>query len=260
VTPRGTRSKAPGLGHERELLAGEVRLLAGMDEVGRGSLAGPVSVGMVVIDADVRRPPTGLRDSKLLTPAYRAALAPRIQRWALAYAVGHASATEIDALGLTTALRLAGRRAFEALPVRPDLILLDGNYDWFSPPRQGDLFDEADPAVDDGPPVVTRIKADLRCASVAAASVLAKTQRDALMVEYARLYPAFGWDENKGYASPSHLAALADLGPCPLHRLSWRLGEGAEDIDGWRATMLEQTDDALGLATSVHAAAERSTA
>jgi ribonuclease HII len=260
VTPRSQRSKAPGLRHERELLSGEVRRLAGVDEVGRGSLAGPVSVGIVVIDAQVRRPPTGLRDSKLLTPTFRSALVPRIRRWALASAVGHASATEIDALGLTAALRLAGRRAFDALEVRPDLILLDGNYDWFSPPQQGDLFDPADAAADDVPPVVTKIKADLRCASVAAASVLAKTQRDALMIEYARTYPAFGWDENKGYASPSHQAALADLGPCPLHRLSWRLGDGADDIEGWRATMLAEPGDDLGRDFSIDDAAERSTA
>jgi ribonuclease HII len=262
VTGRTPTSKPPGLRHERELFTSGVRLLAGMDEVGRGSLAGPVSVGIVVIHADVRRPPTGLRDSKLLTPAYRHALVPRIRRWASASSVGHASATEIDAMGLTAALRLAGRRAFDALPSghRPDLILLDGNYDWFSPPRQGDLFDDAGPDVDDVPPVVTRIKGDLRCASVAAASVLAKTQRDAMMIEYARTYPAFGWDENKGYASPGHQAALAELGPCPLHRLSWRLGDGADDIEGWRATMQAEgfDDDEVDGVHDVDA--ERSTA
>jgi ribonuclease HII len=221
--------------------------LAGVDEVGRGALAGPVSVGIVVVDGGVRRPPTGLRDSKLLSPAARQALVPRIRRWALACAVGHASAPEIDALGLTAALRLAGARAFESLPLplRPHRVLLDGNYDWFSPPAQTDLFDETD--LVDPLPVTTRIKADLTCASVAAASVLAKTERDALMVGLSRGYPAFAWEENKGYASPAHQAALADVGPCPLHRLSWRLAEGAEgadDIDGWRATMARETSPA----------------
>jgi ribonuclease HII len=239
VTTRRPSTKAPGLRHERELLHDDVSLLAGVDEVGRGSLAGPVSVGIVVIDGQVRRPPTGLRDSKLLTPAARKALVPRIRRWALACAVGHASATEIDALGLTAALRLAGWRAFETLSLRPHLVLLDGNYDWFSPP-QPDLFDDEPPP--QAPPVTTRIKADLRCASVAAASVLAKTERDAMMTEFAKTYPEFGWDENKGYASPAHQTALAELGPCPLHRLSWRLGEGEEDLDGWRAAMTAATD------------------
>ncbi len=239
MTTRRPSSKAPGLRHERQLLNDDVSLLAGVDEVGRGSLAGPVSVGIVVIDAQVRRPPTGLRDSKLLTPAARRALVPRIRRWALACAVGHASATEIDALGLTAALRLAGRRAFETLSLRPHLVLLDGNYDWFSPPAQPELFDDEPPP--QTPPVTTRIKADLRCASVAAASVLAKTERDAMMTEFAKTYPEFGWDENKGYASPAHQTALAELGPCPLHRLSWRLGDGEEDIDGWRQAMAEST-------------------
>ena len=235
MTRRRAASRAPGLRLERELLRPGTELVAGVDEVGRGSLAGPVSVGIVVVDAQVRRPPTGLRDSKLLTPAARQALVPRIRRWAVAWSVGHASAPEIDAVGLTAALRLAGHRAYDALTVRPHQVLLDGNYDWVSPPTQADLFDVATPL--ESPPVKTRIKADLTCASVAAASVLAKTERDALMTQLSREYPAFGWDENKGYASPAHQAALADLGPCPLHRLSWRLGDGADDIEGWRATM-----------------------
>ena len=241
MTGRTPSSRAPGLRHERALLAARPGVLAGVDEVGRGALAGPVSVGVVVIDAQVRRPPTGLRDSKLLSPTARQALVPRIRRWALACAVGHATAPEIDALGLTAALRLAGTRAIDALPTRPDLVLLDGNFDWLSPPAQTDLFEPAAPSV--SPPVTTRIQADVTCASVAAASVLAKTERDALMTRFSGQYPAFGWQENKGYASPAHQAALADHGPCALHRLSWRLGDGAEDVEGWRATMAASTQD-----------------
>jgi ribonuclease HII len=208
-----------------------VRWLAAVDEVGRGSLAGPVSVGVVLVDVAVRTAPTGLRDSKLLTPAARDALVPRLRRWAPAWAVGHASAAEIDAIGILRALRLAGERAFAALPERPQLVLLDGSYDWVTRP-QPTLFDEPEP---DGSPlrVTTRVKADLTCASVAAASVLAKTTRDAMMVELSSAHPAYGWEVNKGYASPEHRAALLEHGPCVQHRRSWNLlGGELESVCG----------------------------
>jgi ribonuclease HII len=210
----------PHLRHERQLLRDGARLVAGMDEVGRGSLAGPVSVGVVVIDARTRTAPQGVADSKLLTPAARQALVPALSRWGLARAVGHASADEIDAVGILAALRLAGRRALAqvSLVVGPvDAVLLDGNHDWLTGART--LFDDGE----DGPSVHLRIKADRSCASVAAASVLAKCERDSLMVSLADSYPAFRWAENKGYASPEHLAALRELGPCVLHRRSWHL-------------------------------------
>lgn len=214
-------SRAPTLRHERALLRSGVRWLAAVDEVGRGSLAGPVSVGVVLVDAAVRTAPTGLRDSKLLSPAARDALVPKLRRWAPAWAVGHASAAEIDALGILRALRLAGERAFSALPERPELVLLDGSYDWITRP-QPTLFDAPEP--DPAPlRVTTRIKADLTCASVAAASVLAKTTRDAMMIELAATHPAYAWDVNKGYASPEHRAALLEHGPCAQHRRSWNL-------------------------------------
>ena len=201
-------SAAPTLRVERELLRESgVRWLASVDEVGRGALGGPVSVGVVLVELDTRSAPTGVRDSKLLTPAARTRLVPRLQRWAPAWAVGHASAAEIDAVGILRALRVAGERAFAALPHRPDHILLDGSYDWVSPP-----------------PVTVRVKADMSCSSVAAASVLAKTTRDALMVDLSERYPAYGWAVNKGYASPEHLDALRRLGPCEEHRRSWSLG------------------------------------
>lgn len=221
----------PHLRHERQLLRDGARLVAGMDEVGRGSLAGPVSVGVVVVDARTRSAPQGVADSKLLTPAARQALLPALSRWGLARAVGHASAEEIDAIGIIGALRLAGRRALEqvSLVVGPvDTVLLDGNHDWLT--GTPTLFDDEPP--DDAPRVHLRIKADRSCASVAAASVLAKCERDALMVSLADAYPAFRWAENKGYASPEHLAALRELGPCVLHRRSWHLpsaGEPCED-------------------------------
>jgi ribonuclease HII len=212
----------PHLRHERQLLRDGARLVAGMDEVGRGSLAGPVSVGVVVVDARTPSAPRGVADSKLLSPAAREALVPALSRWGLARAVGHASAAEIDEVGIMAALRLAGLRALAqaVLVVGPvDTVLLDGNYDWLT--GVPSLFDDAPREI--GPRVHVRIKADRTCASVAAASVLAKCERDALMVALADEHPAYRWAENKGYASPEHLAALRELGPCVLHRRSWHL-------------------------------------
>ncbi len=232
------RRPVPDLRHERELLRAGARLVAGMDEVGRGSLAGPVSVGVVVVDLRTAACPAGLADSKLLSARARTQLLPALGRWGRARAVGHASAAEIDAEGIIAALRRAGRRALAAVTARVgavDAVLLDGSYDWLSP-RPADLFagweqapvqrevapGAADDAVD-GPVVHLRVKADQSCASVAAASVLAKCERDALMVRLARNHPEYRWDANKGYASPEHLAALAAHGPSPWHRTSWRL-------------------------------------
>lgn len=206
---------------ERQLLGAGATLVCGVDEVGRGALSGPVTVGMVLVDAAVRRSLPGVRDSKLLTAQARVALVPRIRRWAVASAVGHASAAEIDEVGIIGALRRAGLRALAALPVRPDAILLDGKHDWLTPPPQDSLFDE--PLDRPVPPVTMRIKADLTCASVAAASVLAKVERDAIMADLGAAHPLYGWSGNKGYGSPDHLAALQDHGPCAEHRRSWRL-------------------------------------
>lgn len=201
------------------------RLLAGVDEVGRGALGGPVSVGVAVIDARVTRSLAGVRDSKLLTPAERSALVPRIRRWVVASAVGHASAAEVDEVGVIGALRRAGRRALVACGAEPDVVLLDGHHDWLSSPAQGDLLLDEEPW---STPVLTRIKADLTCASVAAASVLAKVERDGLMTRLDAEHPGYGWAGNKGYATPDHLDALRRLGPCAEHRRSWRLPEAGE--------------------------------
>jgi ribonuclease HII len=213
----------PSLRVEKRLLRSGHALLCACDEVGRGAVGGPVSVGMVLVDATVRRPLPGVRDSKLLTPDARVALVPRIRRWVVGHAVGHASAVEIDEIGIIAALRLAGHRAMAALPARPDLVLLDGNHNWLSRPVQPGLFDEIGFLPPAPPPVVTMIKADLQCSSVAAASVLAKTARDAIMVRLAATHPGYGWEENKGYATQAHLDALRRLGPSAHHRQSWRL-------------------------------------
>jgi len=195
--------------------------VAGADEAGRGACAGPLVVAAVVLPTGRRGVVPGLADSKLLTPAARRAMVPKIQRWCLGYAVGHASADEIDRIGIMAALRLAGCRALAQVPV-PDLVILDGNHDWLTAPEQVGLlaFAGEAPAT---PPVTTMVKADLKCSSVAAASVLAKVERDALVTAAAPDHPAYGWEENKGYAAPAHLAALRAHGPTELHRRSWHL-------------------------------------
>ena len=212
--------RRPDLRHERTLLRAGAALVVGMDEVGRGALAGPVTVGAVAVDLGTASCPKGVADSKLLTPAAREALLPALGRWGVSRAVGHASAAEIDAIGIIAALRLAGNRAMAALGLDVDVVLLDGNHDWLTTPGHGDGLQLWPPS---GPSVVTRVKADLACASVAAASVLAKCGRDALMVAHAADHPEYGWHENKGYGAPDHLSALRSLGPTALHRQSWRL-------------------------------------
>jgi ribonuclease HII len=234
----GTPSTKPSLRVERGLQRAGHRLIAGMDEVGRGALAGPVSVGVVVIDEVCRSAPVGVKDSKLLSPQVRERLVPRIQAWATASAVGHASPAEIDQYGIMVALRLAGMRALTALSRRsviPDLVILDGNYDWLTDPQRVGLLGfvehdhdwPASPITATGltpcPPVRTMVKADMFCSSVAAASVLAKVERDAMMVALAATVPGYAWELNKGYSAPEHFAALESSGPSVHHRRSWRL-------------------------------------
>jgi len=243
-------STPPSLRLERSLWREGAGLLAAMDEVGRGALAGPVSVGVVLLDPDCKPGPQGLRDSKLLTHDARVSLAPRIRRWAPASAVGHASAAEIDAIGILAALRLAAERAVASLPRRPEWVLLDGNHNYLRRPAQLSLGEALDaqaapaPAPDGGwecdVPVRTVVKGDMTCSSIAAASILAKTERDAIMEELAREHPPFGWEQNRGYATPWHTAAVAEHGPCEQHRRSWRLPgrDGASDAD-----LLDEMDE-----------------
>ncbi|KUH37451.1 MULTISPECIES: ribonuclease HII [Streptomyces] len=182
------------------------RIIAGVDEVGRGAWAGPVTVCAAV--TGLRRPPDGLTDSKLLTPRRRTELAAELERWVTAHALGHAGPEEIDELGMTAALRLAAVRALEALPVRPDAVILDGKHDYLGDPWQ----------------VRTVIKGDRSCVAVAAASVIAKVRRDAMMSELeaqSDRYAPFGFSANAGYPSPVHKAALAEWGPTPHHRMTW---------------------------------------
>ncbi|MFG2196918.1 ribonuclease HII [Streptomyces sp. NPDC048639] len=189
---------------ERSLRATtDARVVAGIDEVGRGAWAGPVTVCAAI--TGLRRAPEGLTDSKLLTPKRRTALAGVLEKWVTAHALGHASPHEIDELGMTAALRLAAVRALSALPVQPDAVILDGKHNYLGEPWR----------------VRTVIKGDQSCVSVAAASVIAKVRRDAMMAELGQECPDFAFTANAGYPSPVHRAALEELGPTAHHRMSW---------------------------------------
>ena len=200
-------TRRPTLGVERALLRRDVDVVAGVDEVGRGALAGPVSVGVVAVTHGIRPAPLGLFDSKALSDRARRSLAPRIRSWASATAVGHAQPDEIDRLGIMGALRLAFDRALSELTLVPEVIVLDGSVDY----------------TDQSIPVVLRVKGDVHCSTVAAASVIAKVARDDVMDGLALAHPAYAWHRNKGYGTPVHVAALEALGVSPHHRRSWRL-------------------------------------
>lgn len=229
--PRKTEGTPTTLTHERALAAStRTRYIGAVDEVGRGSLAGPVSVGMVVIDMDAVREFPQLRDSKLLSAPVRESLVAEIQRWAVGYGVGHAAPAEIDELGMTAALRLAGTRAAQMCSIAPQAALVDGSYDWLSA-KEPDLFDLLE---DQGErtglsiPTRTVIKGDMTCQAIAAASILAKVERDEIMLHASAQYPSYGWQINKGYATATHRQAIAEHGPSEFHRLSWRLTSGTE--------------------------------
>lgn len=199
---KAIRRSAPNLDVERELWAGGVDVVVGVDEVGRGAWAGPLTIGAVVAPQDRRI--YKLRDSKQLTEPEREALFDRITEWAAAWAVGHASFEECDELGMSAAQRLAARRAIAGLRLEPDAVILDGKWD-FVGHRNTTML----------------VKADAKCVSVAAASILAKVTRDRMMREAAEHYPAFNFDNNKGYPCPKHRMALQGYGPTAIHRRSW---------------------------------------
>lgn len=194
---------------ERELAASGARVVVGIDEVGRGALAGPVCVGAAAWTPECGPAPQGLRDSKKLTPAKRERLEPLVQQWAASYAVGSASNAEIDDVGLSECLRRAALRALGALTVTPDAVLLDGKHNWLA---------GLVPC-----PMRTIIKGDDACVSIAAASIVAKVSRDATMADLSKDHPEYGWESNMGYASAPHRVALSVHGPTSWHRTSWRL-------------------------------------
>ncbi len=200
---RSVASRAPTLRVERELWADGHEFVVGVDEVGRGAWAGPISVGAAVIDSSRRV--YGVRDSKQLSESQRERLFDRLTNWCVSWAVGHASERECDALGMSAAQRLAARRALDALSVRPDVAILDGRWNFLPP----------------GLPVRAMVKADATCVSVATASILAKVTRDRLMRAHAESFPGYDFDSNKGYPAPAHVAALHGYGPTSLHRQTW---------------------------------------
>ncbi|WP_040312680.1 ribonuclease HII [Gleimia coleocanis] len=210
---------------ERQL-ASQYGTVIGIDEVGRGALAGPVGVGACV--AGLGEPPLGLTDSKALSLKQREHFVSLAQEWAYPWAVTYASNREVDELGIITALRLAGIRALENIKeagVVADVVLLDGSHDWLTPPQDLFSFDTA-PLVErfqavGAPPVVMKVKADASCSVVAAASVMAKVARDKLMEELPD--PGYGWAKNKGYGSAAHREAIRSLGVSQWHRTSWKL-------------------------------------
>lgn len=198
------RAAAPGRDVEDTLLAEGRRAVAGIDEVGRGAWAGPLVVGVVV--AGSGDAPVGVRDSKQLSATARERLFPEVLDWCAGWAVGEATPGECDDLGMAAAQRLAVRRAIDRLVDRPDAAIVDGSWDFV-----GDAVDR----------VEMRVGADRLCASVAAASIVAKVIRDRAMRDAAVDHPCWSFESNKGYPCAQHRAALAWCGPSVIHRQSW---------------------------------------
>ena len=225
----------PTLSLERELWAQGVRFIIGMDEVGRGAIAGPVAVGVALLDSLDERAqeawPTNLKDSKLLSEKARNEILLPVQGWVSGYAVGMATASEIDSKGIVQALALSAGRALDDLlgdaslrqAIAKDgaIIILDGSHNWLG-------------AKASGIPVIVRTKADRDCVSVAAASVISKVERDNLMIELAAEHREYGFEGHKGYASEAHILAIRTIGPSGEHRHTWLtkiLGDGQPSFE-----------------------------
>ena len=211
--PASDPGKDPTLRFELSCFDAGAALVIGVDEVGRGAIAGPVAVGVHAVLRGTAGFPEGLRDSKLLSEKRREALAPLVVEWGVG-AVGFAQAHEIDERGISWALGEAGRRALLELheagvAVGDAVIMVDGKHDWLSPALRRPLR------------VQTRVGADRSCASVAAASVRAKVLRDALMREAHETEPHYAWVSNKGYGAKAHYEGIALHGLSALHRKTW---------------------------------------
>jgi len=187
---------------EDSFYSDNIQVICGVDEAGRGPLAGPVCAAAVILPKDLEIP--GLTDSKKLTDKKRRELFPLIQEQAVAYGIGFATEHEIDEINILQATFLAMQRALDQLKVRPDLALIDGN-------REKDF----------GLLVKTVVKGDSLSANIAAASVLAKVTRDNLMMEFSEKYPEYGFEIHKGYGTKAHYAALREFGPSPIHRMTF---------------------------------------
>ena len=201
-SPKSSKADSKGFG-PAWLAIDAPGLVAGVDEAGRGPLAGPVVAAAVILDP--RKPITGLADSKTLSPAKRERLFHEIRAKALCCSIAQASAQEIDALNILQATLLAMQRAVAGLRLPPKLVLVDGNRLPVLPMRADAI-----------------VKGDAKVAAIAAASIVAKVHRDQLCVALDALYPAYGFGKHKGYGTAEHLTALALHGPCPEHRISFR--------------------------------------
>jgi ribonuclease HII len=202
VLRRALKARPPSLDAERRLWAEGHDVVVGIDEVGRGAWAGPLTLGAAVVPKDRRV--NKIRDSKMLMEREREALFDRVADWCVAWSVGHASEEECDELGMSEAQRLAARRALDELGLPADRVLLDGKWDF----------------VGDGTSELL-VKGDARCLSIAAASILAKVTRDRIMRAEAEHHPYWAFELNKGYPCPRHKTALRGLGPSAIHRRSW---------------------------------------
>ncbi len=219
------KGKAPGLRVERDLWEQGAELVAGIDEVGRGSWAGPLTLAAVVVPRDRRL--YKVRDSKMLTEPEREVMFERVTEWAARVSVAHASQEECDELGMSAAQKLAAQRALAGLGVEVDHVLVDGNWD----------FVETIPT--------TRIvKGDAVSLSIAAASIVAKVTRDRILRDWDARYPAYGFGANKGYPCPRHKAALAAHGPSAVHRRRWAF---MDDLRWTGQPRIADDDTQLGL-------------
>jgi ribonuclease HII len=223
ATVRVTRRTVPSLAMERSLWAAGADVVVGVDEVGRGAWAGPISVGAAVLPPDRRV--YKVRDSKMLTEAERERLFDRVAGWCRAWAVGHASQAECDELGMSAAQKLAAQRALDGLGVQPDEILVDGSWDFVGGGRARRV-----------------IKGDATCLSIATASILAKVTRDRIMRAEAEHYPLYDFEFNKGYPCPRHKLALKAWGPSAIHRRTWVF---MEHLPWWRTSVAAAPADQL---------------
>jgi ribonuclease HII len=200
--PRAVYGHAPTLAFEREAWTSGHEVVAGVDEVGRGAWAGPLMVGAAVLPRGKRV--YGVRDSKMLTEERRELLFDRVAGWCEAWAVGAASQLECDSIGMAAAQRLAAQRAFDALGLKVDMVLIDGKWDFAGTGN-----------------VVRIVRGDACCLSIATASILAKVTRDRYMRALAHNYPQYEFQDNKGYPCWRHKMALQAYGPCAIHRRTW---------------------------------------
>ncbi len=220
---KALKKSAPGLRHEKALWDAGVDIVAGMDEVGKGAWAGPLTVGAAIVPKDRRI--YKVRDSKLLTETEREAMFDRIADWCDAWSVGHASHRECDELGMSAAQKLAARRALDGLGIPVERVLLDGKWDFVGDGRSQ-----------------TMVRGERESLSIAAASILAKVVRDRMMRELDEQFPEYWLDENKGYPCHRHRSALQAVGPSTVHRRSWAY----MDSLAWRGLERFIPDDGQG--------------